>query len=65
MLVTIFLIATLIRTLRVPLWKSSQLAVLYAMGEPDKLGTVPAMEKDAKRTRMKFNSLGNWQLKQD
>lgn len=60
-LITAFFLVTVLRTLRVPLWKSSQLAVLYAMGVPSRLGTKARMEAVAAKEGMRFDE--GWGLK--
>ncbi|KAJ4294242.1 hypothetical protein N0V90_007932 [Kalmusia sp. IMI 367209] len=49
----------------VPVWKSSQLAVLYALHEPEKLGTKSDMEKEAERTQLRFRGTRDWQMEHD
>jgi hypothetical protein len=63
--ITIFFVATVISTSKIPVWKSSQLAVLYAMHEPQKLDTKSAMEEQAKKMDVSFSARGDWQLEQD
>lgn len=40
------------------MWKSSQLAVLYALHEPERLGTKSAMEKEAVGRRVRLKGEG-------
>ncbi|PVH93549.1 hypothetical protein DM02DRAFT_733063 [Periconia macrospinosa] len=63
-LLTGFLIATILHTTNVPLWKSSQLALLYAMSNPEMLSTKVEMEERARKTKLRF-SKGDWQLKHE
>ena len=62
--ITVFFFATLLSTIKVPIWKSSQLAVLYALHEPQKLGTKSSMKEEAEKMKMRFSEAGNWQLQQ-
>ncbi|KAK3197400.1 hypothetical protein GRF29_216g30788 [Pseudopithomyces chartarum] len=62
-LVTIFFFITVLQTTRVPLWKSSQLAVLYTMSRPDELATKRSMENRAAKTRSEFAG-DSWCLKE-
>ncbi|PVI02014.1 hypothetical protein DM02DRAFT_590107 [Periconia macrospinosa] len=62
LLITIFFISTVLYTTNVPLWKSSQLAVLYTMSKPEHLATKSAMEKRAKTTHVAFAE-EDWCLK--
>lgn len=52
----------MIRTTRMPVWKSSQLALLYVLHEPERLGAKSEMEKDAEHTNLRFRVPGSWQL---
>jgi len=63
--ITIFFLATVIRTTSAPVWKSSQLAVLYALHEPEKLGTKSHMEKESKKVKLRFRGKGSWQMEHD
>jgi hypothetical protein len=55
LLVTIFFFTTVLYNSKVPLWKSSQLGVLYAMSEPEQLGAKSSMEDKAKKTHIVFD----------
>lgn len=59
---TVFFIATIVRTTNVPLWKMSQLAVLYALSRPDLLSTKKKMDKGAKGSKLSITP-NRWQLK--
>ncbi|ORY09663.1 hypothetical protein BCR34DRAFT_615659 [Clohesyomyces aquaticus] len=63
--ITLFFLATVIRTTKIPVWKSSQLAVLYTMHEPERLGLKSTMEKEAETMNLRFRNTGNWQLEHD
>ena len=62
-LVTIFFFVTVLQTTRVPLWKASQLAVLYTMSRPEELATKQVMENRAEKTRSEF-ARDSWCLKE-